>query len=200
MPKDAPPSVDHVIVLIAAPGKAELSDDLLAEVAATVAMFNPELRWLRKEGRLAAEMAFTPPPPSHFNPRSLQSRLAGRLMGRAIDIAVLPLGGRRKRLVITDMPADAPGAAALAATMRAHGGAALFGIDTPPADMPPAREVLAAVHDDAALPLFDAAGLTVAWHATGQAAGQADARIIHNDDLATLLYLQGYRHADFIEH
>ena len=94
---------DQVLVLIAKPGAASLDDDLLAEVAAPLAMFNAELRWLEEEGRTAAEIAFSPPPPSHYNPRSLEDRARRTLMGLPIDVAVLPLGGRRKKLLIADM-------------------------------------------------------------------------------------------------
>ena len=94
---------DQVLVLIAKPGEASLDDDLLAEVTAPLAMFNAELRWLEEEGRTAAEIAFSPPPPSHYNPRSLEDRMRRTLMGLPIDLAVLPLGGRRKKLLIADM-------------------------------------------------------------------------------------------------
>ncbi len=94
---------DQVLVLIAKPGAASLDDDLLAEVAAPLAPFNAELRWLEEAGRTAAEIAFTPPPPSHYNPRSLEDRMRRTLMGLPIDVAVLPLGGRRKKLLIADM-------------------------------------------------------------------------------------------------
>ncbi len=100
---DAPRPQDQVLVLIAKPGAARLDDDLLAEVAQPLAMFNAELRWLEEEGRTAAEIAFTPPPPSHYNPRSLEDRVRRLLMGLPIDVAVLPLGGRRKKLLIADM-------------------------------------------------------------------------------------------------
>ncbi len=94
---------DHVIVLIAAPGKAEIDEDVLGPALEATAPFHPELRWLDEAGREAAEIAFTPPPASHFAPRSLEERLRGRLMGLPIDVAVLPLGGRRKKLLIADM-------------------------------------------------------------------------------------------------
>ena len=94
---------DQVLVLIAKPGAATLDDDLLAQVAAPLALFNAELRWLEEEGRTAAEIAFSPPPPSHYNPRSLEERVRRTLMGLPIDVAVLPLGGRRKKLLIADM-------------------------------------------------------------------------------------------------
>jgi hypothetical protein len=66
---------DQVLVLIARPGAVALDDELLADVAAPLAMFDAELRWLEEEGRTAAEIAFTPPPPSHYNPRSLEERV-----------------------------------------------------------------------------------------------------------------------------
>jgi len=94
---------DHVIVLIHAPGKGEIDADARAEALSAVAPFNPELRWLDETGGEALEIAFTPPPDSHFRPRSLEDRLRARLMGEALDIAVLPLGGRRKKLLIADM-------------------------------------------------------------------------------------------------
>ena len=95
-------ATDHVIVLINAPDKGALDDAVVATAIDTVAPFHPELRWLNEEGRTAAEVAFTPPP-SHFLPRSLEDRLRGRLMGRAVDLAVLPLGRRQKKLLIADM-------------------------------------------------------------------------------------------------
>ena len=95
-------STDHVIVLIHAPGKGELPEEALAAALQAVAPFNPELRWLDEAGREAAEVAFSPPM-SHFIPRSLEDRLRGRLTGLEVDVAVLPLGGRRKRLLIADM-------------------------------------------------------------------------------------------------
>ena len=94
---------DQVLVLVAKPGAAALDDDLLAQVAAPLALFTAELRWLEEEERTAAEIAFTPPPPSHYNPRSLEERVRRTLMGLPIDVAVLPLGGRRKKLLIADM-------------------------------------------------------------------------------------------------
>ncbi len=94
---------DQVIVLIAAPGKAAIDEAVLAAAISAVAPFNPELRWLDEEGHEACEIAFTPPPASHYQPRSLEERLRGRLMGQPIDVAVLPLGGRRKKLLVADM-------------------------------------------------------------------------------------------------
>lgn len=95
-------SADQVIVLIAAPGKARIDEMVLGEAIAAVGPFAPELRWLDEAGRTACEIAFTPPP-SHFNPRSLEERLRGRLAGLPVDVAALPLGGRRKKLLIADM-------------------------------------------------------------------------------------------------
>ena len=94
---------DQVLVLMAQPGAATLDDELLAQVAAPLAPFHAELRWLEEEQRTAAEIAFTPPPPSHYNPRSLEERVRRTLTGLSIDVAVLPLGGRRKKLLIADM-------------------------------------------------------------------------------------------------
>ncbi len=94
---------DQVIVLMAAPGKAVIDEAVLAEVISAVAPFDPELRWLDETGHEACEVAFTPPPSSHYQARSLEERLRGRLSGRPIDVAVLPLGGRRKRLLVADM-------------------------------------------------------------------------------------------------
>ncbi len=84
---------DQVIVLVAAPGKAQIDDSVIAEAVSTVSLLfaNPEVRWLDETGREACEIAFTPPPASHYNPRSLEERLRARLMGLAIDVAVLPL-------------------------------------------------------------------------------------------------------------
>ncbi len=48
------------------------------------------------------------------------------------------------------------------------------------------------------LPMLQAAGLGVAFHAKPIVAAQVPARIRHGD-LTALLYLQGYRHSDFIE-
>jgi phosphoserine phosphatase len=48
------------------------------------------------------------------------------------------------------------------------------------------------------LPMLQAAGLGVAFHAKPFVAAQVPARIRHGD-LTALLYLQGYRHSDFIE-
>jgi len=48
------------------------------------------------------------------------------------------------------------------------------------------------------LPMLQAAGLGVAFHAKPAVAAQVAARIDHGD-LTALLYLQGYRHSDFIE-
>jgi phosphoserine phosphatase len=48
------------------------------------------------------------------------------------------------------------------------------------------------------LPMLQAAGLGVAFHAKPVVAAQVPARI-RNGDLTALLYLQGYRHSDFIE-
>ena len=94
---------DQVLVLVARPGAARLDDELLAQVAQPLAMFHAELRWLEEQGRTAAEIAFSPPPPSHYNPRSLEDRTRRTLMGQPIDVAVLPLGGRRKKLLVADM-------------------------------------------------------------------------------------------------
>ena len=49
-----------------------------------------------------------------------------------------------------------------------------------------------------ALPMLQAAGLGVAFHAKPIVAAQVPARIRHGD-LTALLYLQGYRRSDFIE-
>ncbi len=187
---------DQVVVLVARPGAALLDDDVLALVAGPLAMFMPELRWLDEAGRSAAEMAFTPPPASHYNPRSLESRLRGRLMGLPIDIAVLPLGGRRKKLIITDLPQETPGADVLTATMHAHGGAVRLGLQSAPGNLPAADDILAAVSTAQTRALLDAASLTVAFHADDDLAQAADVRIQHND-LAALLYLQGYHRDEF---
>lgn len=48
------------------------------------------------------------------------------------------------------------------------------------------------------LPMLQAAGLGVAYHAKPTVAAQVRARIDHSD-LTALLYLQGYRHTDFEE-
>ena len=48
------------------------------------------------------------------------------------------------------------------------------------------------------LPMLGAAGLGVAFHAKPVVAAEVPARIDHGD-LTSLLYLQGYRRADFIE-
>jgi phosphoserine phosphatase len=48
------------------------------------------------------------------------------------------------------------------------------------------------------LPMLQAAGLGVAFHAKPIVAAQVPARI-RNGDLTSLLYLQGYRRSDFIE-
>lgn len=48
------------------------------------------------------------------------------------------------------------------------------------------------------LPMLQAAGLGVAFHAKPMVAAQVAARIIHGD-LTSLLYLQGYRRSDFAE-
>jgi phosphoserine phosphatase len=48
------------------------------------------------------------------------------------------------------------------------------------------------------LPMLHAAGLGVAFHAKPAVAAQVPARINHGD-LTALLYLQGYRRADFVE-
>jgi phosphoserine phosphatase len=48
------------------------------------------------------------------------------------------------------------------------------------------------------LPMLKAAGLGVAFHAKPAVAAKVPARIDHGD-LTALLYLQGYRHTDFVE-
>jgi phosphoserine phosphatase len=48
------------------------------------------------------------------------------------------------------------------------------------------------------LPMLQAAGLGVAFHAKPVVAAQVPARLIHGD-LTALLYLQGYRRSDFVE-
>ena len=48
------------------------------------------------------------------------------------------------------------------------------------------------------LPMLQAAGLGVAFHAKPMVAAQVSARIDHGD-LTALLYLQGYRRSDFVE-
>ena len=197
---DARHAPDHVIVLIAAPGKAELTDEVLAEAITLLGPFMPELRWLNEQGRTAAEIAFTPPPPSHFRPKSLHERLRHRLMGLPIDIAVLPLGGRRMEIFVTDLPESAPGADAIRRVMpETHFSAArpaegeAEGEAGGKAD---GKKVLAAVHAAASLALFDHATLRVAFHADEEVNRAADAGIAHND-LTALLYLQGYRLEEF---
>jgi phosphoserine phosphatase len=48
------------------------------------------------------------------------------------------------------------------------------------------------------LPMLKAAGLGVAFHAKPAVAAEVPTRIDHGD-LTSLLYLQGYRQADFVE-
>ncbi|HEX8193335.1 MAG TPA: phosphoserine phosphatase SerB [Allosphingosinicella sp.] len=48
------------------------------------------------------------------------------------------------------------------------------------------------------VPMLEAAGLGVAYHAKPAAAAAADARIVHND-LTALLYAQGYARKDWVE-
>jgi phosphoserine phosphatase len=305
---------DQVIVLIAAPGKAVVDDEVLGEAVSAVAPFMPEVRWLDEEGREACEVAFTPPPASHYQPRSLEERLRGRLMGLEVDVAVLPLGGRRKKLLMADLDASViatecigelmaavgggaqvaaiaarvlrdgmslhdetrheamalfgalpeetvremigkcirirPDAAVLAATMKAKGAftalvsggpavvvrhvAEALGVDAwracvsrtdgrEPAGATEALEaleadgrgrlefmrelvrarglsaadVLAVGESAADVPMVEAAGLGVAWHAVPALRAVADARIDHGD-LTALLYLQGYRRDEFV--
>ncbi len=61
------------------------------------------------------------------------------------------------------------------------------------------RSLTAAIGDGANdIPMIEAAGLGVAFHAKEKAAKAADANIRHGD-LTTLLYYQGYRHSEFID-
>ena len=181
------------MVLIRAPGKGELGEEALAQALEMAAPFSPELRWLDERGREAAEIAFTPPPASHFQPRSMEERLRARLMGLPVDVAVLPLGGRRMEALVSDVGEDEAGAEVVRATMAAHGGRALLGAGA----SVKGQGVLAAVRAAGALALFEGADMRVAFHAAGEVEQGADARLRHGD-LTALLYLQGYRKDEFV--
>jgi len=187
------------MVLIRAPGKGELGEEALAQALEMAAPFSPELRWLDERGREAAEIAFTPPPASHFQPRSMEERLRARLMGLPVDVAVLPLGGRRMEALVSDVGEDEAGAEVVRATMAAHGGRALLGASGAGGggEATRGRKVLAAVRAAGALALFEGADMRVAYHAGGEVEEMADARIRHGD-LTALLYLQGYRKDEFV--
>ncbi len=184
------------MVLIRAPGKGELGEEALAQALEMAAPFSPELRWLDERGREAAEIAFTPPPASHFQPRSMEERLRARLMGLPVDVAVLPLGGRRMEALVSDVGEDEAGAEVVRATMAAHGGRALLGASGA-GESSRGRKVLAAVRAAGALALFEGADMRVAFHAAGEVEQGADARLRHGD-LTALLYLQGYRKDEFV--
>lgn len=62
----------------------------------------------------------------------------------------------------------------------------------------PAAEAMTVGDGANDLPMLQAAGLGVAFHAKPVVAAQVPARITHGD-LTSLLYLQGYRRSDFVE-
>jgi phosphoserine phosphatase len=62
----------------------------------------------------------------------------------------------------------------------------------------PVGEALAVGDGANDLPMLKAAGLGVAFHAKPAVAAEVPVRIDHGD-LTALLYLQGYRRADFVE-
>jgi phosphoserine phosphatase len=62
----------------------------------------------------------------------------------------------------------------------------------------PIAETLAVGDGANDIPMLEAAGLGIAYHAKPKAAAAADARIKAND-LTALLYAQGYRRADWVE-
>lgn len=71
-------------------------------------------------------------------------------------------------------------------------------IDAAAARQIPLAETLAIGDGANDIPMIEAAGLGVAYHAKPAAAAAADARIEHND-LTALLFAQGYRSKDWVE-
>ncbi len=88
-----------VLTLIAAPGKAELGQDLVAAMAGALAEAGARVGpadWLAPG--TACDLAFT------GLDAAAAAGLAGeRLRGAAIDLAVLPAPGRRKTLLVADL-------------------------------------------------------------------------------------------------
>ena len=103
-----------------------------------------------------------------------------RALSNTLDIAGEALAGTVARPIV--------GAAAKKETLLAE--MAAMGIGA---------EATLAVGDGANdIPMIEAAGLGVAYHAKPKTAAAADARIAHGD-LSALLYAQGYARADWVE-
>lgn len=88
----------HVVTLISNPATPSLTDDLIDTVRSQLPS-SGEIRWLAPG--IAADILFTPD--EGQDNTVLMERVHGVLKGAAIDIAVQPLEGRRKKLLIADM-------------------------------------------------------------------------------------------------
>jgi phosphoserine phosphatase len=83
--------MSHVLILIAAPGSLALTPSLLERVRAAAGAGAPRIL----SPGVAAELPCPAPPDAAL--------VQNALSGAAVDIAILPAEGRRKRLLIADM-------------------------------------------------------------------------------------------------
>ena len=84
------PHVTHCLVLVACPSRAPLDAGLVERLARRQA---GRLRWLAADA--AVEIMLDDPP--------ARDALAGELAGEALDWALIPAAGRKKKLLISDM-------------------------------------------------------------------------------------------------
>ncbi len=88
-----------VLTLIAAPGTAELGQDLVAAMAGALAEAGARVEppdWLAPGA--ACDLAFT-----GLDAAAAEGLAGERLRGAALDLAVLPAQGRRKALLVADL-------------------------------------------------------------------------------------------------
>jgi phosphoserine phosphatase len=90
----------HVATLISDPAAATLDEAALTH-ARNLLPAAGEPRWLAE--RIAADIPFNPAGENDNGMRAWTERLRESLANRPIDVAVQPLYGRRKRLLIADM-------------------------------------------------------------------------------------------------
>jgi len=95
-------AMSHVLVAIGDPAARAVGEPLLAELRRL--LHEAQAPRVLAQG-VAAEIAFTPAAPLDRNGRkSLAASLKARIVGaRPVDIAVLPVEKRRKRLLVADM-------------------------------------------------------------------------------------------------
>lgn len=91
-------TLSHVATLVCNPQAPILTAALVERARAALANAAPA-KWLDAE--IAADVAFAPA--DGFEPIEIETELRAALDGAAVDIAVQPLAGRRKKLFVADM-------------------------------------------------------------------------------------------------